>query len=147
MKTLVAFLLLSAVAVPAAATEETPDVAAFRVMDEFLAAFNAKDTAKWADTLQYPHVRFASGKVAVYPDKASFVAAMNLEQFAARTAWAYSSWDEREVVQSSQQKVHVTTLSSRHRADGSVFESFQSLYVIENVDGRWGVRARSSFAP
>jgi hypothetical protein len=38
MKTVVAFLLLSAAAVPTAATEETPDVAAFRVMDEFIAA-------------------------------------------------------------------------------------------------------------
>jgi hypothetical protein len=56
MKTLVAFLLLSAVAVPAAATEETPDAAAFRVMDEFLAAFNAKGAAKWADTLQFENV-------------------------------------------------------------------------------------------
>jgi hypothetical protein len=43
--------------------------------------------------------------------------------------------------------VHVATRFSRHRADGSVYESFQSLYVIEKVDGRWGVRARSSFAP
>src|SRR5262245_15659806 len=130
MKSLVASLLLSIAAVGARAAEETPDAAAFRVMDEFLAAFNAKDAPKWADTLQYPHVRFASGKVAVYTDKASFVAAMDLEQFAARTGWAYSTWDERKVVQTSPDKVHVTTLFSRHRADGSVFESFQSLYVV-----------------
>ena len=83
MKSTVAYLLLCIVAAGARAAEETPDAAAFRVMDEFLAAFNAKDAPKWADTLLYPHVRFASGKVAVYPDKATFVAAMDLEQFAA----------------------------------------------------------------
>jgi hypothetical protein len=131
----------------AVVADEAPDAAAFRVMDEFLKAFNAKDAGAWADTLHYPHVRLASGKVAVYPDKASFVAAMNLEQFAAASGWAYSTWDERKVVQSSPDKVHVSTLFSRHKADGSVYESFQSLYIIEKVDGRWAVRARSSFAP
>ena len=145
MKVLAALVLcLSAGAMSA---EEAPDAAAIRVMDEFLKAFNAKDATAWADTLLFPHVRLASGKVALYPDKASFVAAMNLEQFAAASGWAYSTWDERQVIQSSPDKVHVTTLFSRHRADGAVYERFQSLYVIERVDGRWGVRARSSFAP
>lgn len=149
MRRLAALMLCLSALAPSAeeSAEEAPDTAAFRVMDEFLKAFNAKDASAWADTLVYPHVRFASGKVAMYPDKASYVAAMNLEQFAAASGWAYSTWDDRKVVQSSPDKVHVATLFSRHRADGSVYESFQSLYVIEKAGGRWGVRARSSFAP
>ena len=149
MKWLAAFALClcaGALAAAEATAEEAPEAAAFRVMDEFLEAFNAKDADAWADTLLYPHVRLASGKVAVYQDKAGYVAAMNFERFT-DAGWAYSTWDERHVVQTSPDKVHVATLFSRHRADGSVYESFQSLYVIEKVDGRWGVRARSSFAP
>ena len=125
---------------------ETAISGAMAVTDAFLATFNAGDARGHAATLAYPHVRLASGKVAVYPDKASYVAAMNFERFT-ESGWAYSTWDERRVLQTSPDKVHVATLFSRHRADGSVYESFQSLYVIEKVDGRWGVRARSSFAP
>jgi len=120
---------------------------ASRLADTFLNAFNAKDAAAWADTLHFPHVRLASGTVTVYPDEASFVAAMDLERFASATGWSYSTWDELRVIQTSPEKVHVTTLFSRHRADGSVIESFDSLYVIEKIEGRWGVRACSRFAP
>ena len=65
--------------------DEAPEAAAYRTLDTFLNAFNANDAAAWADTLHFPHVRMASGTVAVYPDKASFVAAMDLERFAIRS--------------------------------------------------------------
>lgn len=147
MKPLAAIVMFAVCAGGAGAAEDAPKAAAYKAMDAFMSAFNAKDASAWADTLHFPHVRIASGKVAVYPDKASFVAAMDLERFADTTGWSYSTWDERHVVQQSSEKVHVATLFSRHKADGGVFESFQSLYIVEKIGGRWGVRARSSFAP
>ena len=36
---------------------------------------------------------------------------------------------------------------SRFDAEDELIASYDSLYIIEPVDGRWGVRARSSFAP
>ena len=30
---------------------------------------------------------------------------------------------------------------------GAEMASYDSFYVVERIDGRWGVRARSSFAP
>ena len=36
--------------------------AAMRVLDDWMTAFNARDMQTWAATLNYPHVRFASGK-------------------------------------------------------------------------------------
>ena len=126
---------------------QTPQEAALEVMDNFLTAFNARDEQAWANTLHFPHVRLASGQVTVYSTAAEFVAAMDLESFAESTGWDHSVWDTLEVVQVSPQKVHIAVTFSRYTAVGDKMASYRSLYVIEKVNGRWGVRARSSFAP
>jgi hypothetical protein len=120
---------------------------AIAVMDAFLSAFNARDEAAWADSLQFPHVRLASQTVTVYPDREAFLAAMDLDQFASSSGWRYSTWDDMSVIQSSPNKVHIKVKFSRFDASDTLLASFDSLYVIEKIDGRWGVRARSSFAP
>ena len=38
---------------------------AMQALDEFMLAFNRRDPEAWAATLNYPHVRFASGNVTV----------------------------------------------------------------------------------
>jgi hypothetical protein len=126
--------------------DDAANVEALKVMDAFMAAFNKRDAGAWADTLVYPHVRFASGKVAVYPDRDAFIAGNHLQALVAQ-GWDHSAWDSLEVVQSSPDKVHITVTFTRYRKDGTKLASFPSLYIVERVDGRWGVRARSSFAP
>lgn len=146
-------LLLSAIvfgttsACAAADVSGSNDRAAIAVMDAFLSAFNARDEAAWADSLHFPHVRLASQTVTVYPDRAAFLAAMDLDQFAASSGWRYSTWDDMSVIQSSPDKVHIKVKFSRFNDSDELLASFDSLYVIEKIDDRWGVRARSSFAP
>ena len=38
---------------------------AMQALDAFMLAFNARDPEAWAASLNYPHVRFASGTVTV----------------------------------------------------------------------------------
>ncbi|HEX7037668.1 MAG TPA: hypothetical protein VF210_18000 [Pseudomonadales bacterium] len=143
-----AIAALVAFAVPAAAwCAEDSEQAARQVMTDFLAAFNARDEAAWADTLLFPHVRLASGTVRVYPDRQAFLAEMDLTRFAEQTGWDHSTWDDMRVIQASPDKVHIAVTFSRFDAEGSRIGSYDSLYVIERAGGRWGVRARSSFAP
>ena len=66
---------------------------------------------------------------------------------AAMPDWDHSAWEKREVIHSGPDKVHIDTRFIRYRADGSVLASFDSLYIVTKQDGRWGVVARSSFAP
>jgi hypothetical protein len=144
------FLLGQPAAAEAPAAEAPEDAAtraALEVMDAFLAAFNARNVPAWADTLVYPHVRIASGKVAVFPDREAFIAAHDMTAFAAETGWARSTWDDLEVVQASPDKVHIAVTFTRYDTADRVISAYQSLYVVERVDRRWGVRARSSFAP
>ena len=126
---------------------QTPQEAALQVMEDFLTAFNSRDEQAWADTLHFPHVRLASGRVRVYSTAADFVAATDLDAFAESSGWDHSVWDNLEVVQVSAQKVHIAVTFSRFTAAGDKLASYPSFYVVEKLDGRWGVRARSSFAP
>lgn len=121
--------------------------AAHQVMEEFLRAFNAKDEAAWADTLLFPHVRVAGGGLSVIPDRDSFVSAMDMDEFARTFDWGHSEWDAIEVIQAGPDKVHFKVQFSRFNPQGERNATFDSLYIIQRVDGRWGVRARSSFAP
>ena len=70
-----------------------------QVMHEYMAAFNSRDPARWADTLLFPHVRVGRGGVAVHPARDEFVAQMDFAAFAQQviggaargTIWSGSS--------------------------------------------------------
>ena len=140
-------MLVSTSAIAADDALAEAEIQALSVMEDFLTTFNARDEEAWADTLVFPHVRMASGTVVVYPTREEFVAAMDLDAFAANTTWRRSTWDDMRVIQSSSKKVHVQVTFSRFDENDDLIATFNSLYIIEPVDGRWGVRARSSFAP
>ena len=121
--------------------------AARQVMEDFMTAFNARDEARWADTLLFPHVRFASGGVVVHGTRAEFLADMDFDEFARLNNWSHSAWDAIEVIQAGPDKVHFKVKFSRFNSAGQPYSSFDSLYILQRVEGRWGIRARSSFAP
>jgi hypothetical protein len=131
-------------ATPAA---DSPEQAALRTLDAFMAAFNARDVEAWIATLNFPHVRIASGGVAVFPDAAAFRNNFEFARFAEQTGWSRSEWTERRVIQAGPDKVHLAVVFTRFREDGSVLARYESLYVVTEQDGHWGVQARSSYAP
>jgi len=115
-------------------------------LDAFMEAFNARDPEAWAATLNYPHVRIASGSVRVWESEEALADSMDFEAFAERFGWDHSAWDKREIVQAGPDKVHFATTFSRYDAEGHRIATFDSLYVVTQVNGRWGTQARSSFA-
>ena len=147
MRTIVGPLVMSLMLSAAPVWADDAVGAARAVMDEFMSAFNARDEARWADTLHFPHVRFAGGGVVVHEDKAAFVAAMDMDQFARDNDWSRSQWDSVEVIQADDAKVHFKVVFTRFNTAGEPYVTYDSLYILQNIDGRWGIRARSSFAP
>ncbi len=121
--------------------------AARAVMDAFMTTFNARDEAGWADTLLFPHVRFASGGVIVYETREDFLREMDLDEFARLNNWDHSRWDAVEVIQADSDKVHFQVTFTRFNPAGEGYVTYDSLYILQKLDGRWGIRARSSFAP
>ena len=143
-----ALVLLGALAFGAHAQEPaTPEAEALRAMDAFMAAFNARDVEAWIATLNFPHVRLASGQLAVFRDPAEFRNNFEFARFAAQTGWSRSEWTERRVIHAGADKVHVAVVFTRFREDGSVLAKYDSLYVVTKQSEHWGVQARSSYAP
>jgi hypothetical protein len=119
-------------------------IAALACLDDFMAAFNARDVKAFDATFNFPSVRLASNTLVViepgYHHPGMF------EQ-GALADWHHSAWERREVIHAGADKVHLDTRFTRYRADGSVIGGFDSIYVVTCEDGHWGVKARSSFAP
>lgn len=134
---------------PAAVAEsmdEDPVEAAMGVLDAFMLAFNARNMAAWSATLNYPHVRFASGSVTVWPTRDEFAARAPFQALAG-IGWDHSHWLSRKVILASPEKVHLSTVFQRYNDRNEIIGTYQSLYIVTKVDGHWGVQARSSMAP
>ena len=132
-------------------TQYDPEVAAsvssaMEALDEYILHFNAKKPAAWAATLNYPHVRFASGGVTVWQNQSEFSETMAFEQLA-KTGWDHSHWLEKKVTLASKNKVHISTVFQRFNRDNQQIGTYQSLYIVTRVNGHWGTQARSSLAP
>ena len=119
---------------------------AMQALDEFMLTFNSRDPEAWAATLNYPHVRFASGSVTVWNSAEEFAQGGTFERLP-RTGWDHSHWLSRDVALVSPGKVHVNTVFQRFNSDNEPIGTYQSLYIVTLVDGHWGTQARSSLAP
>ena len=119
---------------------------AMQAMDEFMLAFNARDPEAWAASLNYPHVRFASGRVTIWETAAEFAQSGAFVRLA-ESGWDHSHWLTREVTLAAPGKVHIATVFQRFNSDNEIIGTYQSLYIVTRVDGHWGTQARSSLAP
>lgn len=157
MKRIIAIFLLSAgfLSTALAQTSSTENgshsidprisAAVFQVLDEYLATFNAKDLKGWEATYQFPHYRLAGGKMSVL-ERAGLRDSAQVFGPLQKAGWDHSVWDHHNIVQASADKVHIDTRFSRYRADGSLIEHYESLYILTKENGRWGVKFRSSYA-
>lgn len=123
------------------------EAAALELVDQYMQAFNRRDEAAWSATLNYPHVRVAGGQVKVWQTTEEYQRDFDFQQFAQEFTWAYSRWDERRVVQSGPDKVHLAVRFTRYKADDTKLATYNAMYVVTKIDGHWGVQVRSSFAP
>ena len=118
--------------------------AAQKVLDDFMAAFNARDVDAFEATFNFPSVRLASGKL-VLIEKGYHTPSMFTS--GALAQWDHSSWERREVIHAGADKVHLDTRFTRYGKGGRVMGGFDSIYVVTCENGHWGIKIRSSFAP
>jgi hypothetical protein len=118
---------------------------AMQVLDSFMLTFNSRDMEDWSETLNYPHVRLAGGGVTVWANKKEY-ASVDIFDRLVSTGW-HSAWVSRKVVLESENKVHISTVFQRYDKNNNPLKHYQSLYIVTNDNGHWGVQARSSLAP
>jgi len=118
--------------------------AALRCLDDFMAAFNARDLQAFEATFNFPSVRLASNTLTLI-ERGHHRPAMF--ETGALQGWSHSAWERREVIHAGPDKVHIDTRFTRYGQAGEAIGGFDSLYVVTLEAGHWGIKARSSFAP
>ena len=122
--------------------------AAVSAISCFMAAINAGDADAAHELLHLPHVRISGGGVAIWHNREELEATYMRDFYArAGTDWHHTVLDSADVLHSSEHKVHVLIQFTRFATDGSALATYRSLWIMTDVDGRWGAQARSSFAP
>ncbi len=116
------------------------------VLDEYLEAFNSGDVHRWASILHYPHVRIAGERILLWQDATSFAADNDMSRLVKRINWGHNKWDWRKLVQFGPGKLHIAVRITRYTVNDAPISSFESLYIITKINGRWGVQGRSSYA-
>ena len=113
-----------------------------QAVQRFIDAWNTRDPAAFAATLQYPHVRpTADFDGRVFADAAGDAATVDFDEVVA-TGWDRTRLDSATVVHSGDGQAHVAGRYTRLRADGSAIFSNQVLYVVTENDGSIGIQAR-----
>ncbi len=130
--------------------QQWPESAAKAVaaIERFMAALNARNDSALLDLLHLPHVRISGAGVAIWHDRAALEATY-LHDFYQRAGpdWHHTVLDSAEVLHSAERKVHALIQFTRCDADDNPIATYRSLWIMGEVDGRWGAQARSSFAP
>jgi hypothetical protein len=127
--------------------DSAAETAALQTLDRFMETLNRHDWAAVATCISYPHVRLADGRVTIWETPEAFAEALPQRIGSVfEPGWSESLWDEREVIHSSPDKVHLNVQFSRYDAQGNRLASYRSLWIVTRQEGRWGVQARSSFA-
>ncbi len=124
-------------------------IEAAKAVEAFFEAFNAHDGEAHLNTHHFPHIRINDkGQVRIVQN-ASETQPLDsvLEYLTKREGWHHSTLDSVEVIHASPLKVHFNIQFSRYKADGSRYAVHKSLWVVTNKDERWGILARSSYAP
>lgn len=135
-----------------ASPSKQPLTVGCKLLDEFMDAFNKADPVAFAAPINYPHIRIAGPKVVVWNTAEEYIRDNPRESMVAKDTdtkfkgWKTSRWDWRRLIQYSDQTMHFTVSFGRLDGAGNVIATFESLYILTNKDGRWGIQARSSFA-
>jgi hypothetical protein len=142
-----ALLALSPAGAQPAALKVDPEIqaAVMRVLNEFDEAFNRKDPIAWERTFNFPHYRLVGDQLLTF-EKPGQITADDM-RVRLPPDFHHGAITRQEIIQASANKVHVAVSVSRYRADGSVIESFDTLYVLTKDRGHWGMKLRSTFAP
>ena len=121
------------------------EAAALEAVDRYLNAFYGGDGSDWASTLRYPFVNVRVGgldEIKTPEDAVGFDHSRLDTQFGE----GRMTWKSLRVIQSGSDGVNVIAELSRRDPSGQVLTSLSGLYLVTNLQGKWGVIGRSVMA-
>ncbi|MEC9251770.1 MAG: hypothetical protein VX697_02160 [Pseudomonadota bacterium] len=122
---------------------ESPGIATAHA---FIDAFNSQDHERTAGTLNYPHTRLALGRFRTFESaRESIAASTAAEPRLDDEGWHHSVIAEIEAVHVGEDKVHLAMTVERCHEDGTVYNTFDTLWIATLDENHWGIKFRSSF--
>lgn len=122
--------------------ESEREAAASKPIDDFIAALNSRNIDECRKALHYPHIQIAGNDLSILNDPESFQIDF---QSLASEGWTHSTLDSCAMRQSCDEKVHFEVQLSMHKANSARYATYQSLWVVTQKDGHWGIQCRSIF--
>ena len=108
--------------------------------------FNKRDRKISVDLMHFPHVRLWNNQFSIFNSEEEFLKGFDLQtQKLDQEGWTHTVTKDIQAVQSDKSKVHLLLLQSRRNKDDIEIENFQTLWIMTKIDGKWGIRFRSSF--
>ena len=121
--------------------------AAVAAVERYLDAFNARDEVAMTAALLFPHVRVGRDGVRAWESAGEHMEGFDFDAFAERLGWERSEADSMEAVQIGARGVNVAVRITRYAVGGARIHSFDTIYLVTEQDGRWGIRAGAAIAP
>jgi hypothetical protein len=122
--------------------ESEREAEARKPIDDFFAAFNARNVDAGRKTLHYPHIQIAGNEVTILEDADSFQIDF---QSLAIEGWTHVSLDSCAMRQNCDEKVHFEVQLSMHKGSDARYATYQALWIVTRRDGVWGIQCRSIF--
>ena len=115
------------------------------VIEDYIKAFNERDSIKMADLFNFPHVRFANDNVSVISKSEYLANQEKVTKLLKKENWHHTEIKEIKNIQSSETKVHFVIHFLRLDKDSKVTHDFKTLWIVTKINNHWGVQFRSSF--
>jgi hypothetical protein len=110
-------------------------------LDGFTASFNRRDPVKMDQHLHFPHLMLSGAKVTVWQSPGRLPADFFETLMAA--GWTHSTYEAREPLLVTPDKIHFRVQYSRRARDGAVLSAHENVWIVTRIDGRWGIAVRS----
>ena len=124
----------------------SPESHAIATARAFTDAFNSQDHERLAETLNYPHTRLALGRFRTFESAQEFIDSSTANKpRLIDQGWHHTVMAKIEAVHAGADKVHLAITNERCHEDGTVYNTFDTLWIATLDEGHWGIRFRSSF--
>ena len=108
--------------------------------------FNKRNKEITIEYLHFPHIRLWENKFSIFEDAEAFLKGYDIQtENLKKEGWDHTVTLEIKVVQSDESKVHLLLHQSRRNSDNVEYHNFHTLWIMTNIEGKWGIQFRSSF--
>ena len=108
--------------------------------------FNKRDRKILVDLMHFPLVRLWNNQFSIFNSEEEFLKGFDLQtQKLDQEGWTHTVTKDIQAVQSDESKVHLLLLQSTRNKEDIEIENFQTLWSMTKIDGKWGIKFRSSF--